>query len=54
MQQATPSKNTVKTARTGAVPAAPRKEVTTPGPLDPKALERVGGGLCVDLPNRYW
>ncbi len=54
MQQASRSKTAVKTARTGAAPAAPRKSATAPRPLDPKALERVGGGLSVDLPNKYW
>ena len=53
MQQASRSKNAVKTARTGAQTVAPRKPAAAPQPLDQKSLERVGGGL-VELPHKYW
>ena len=53
MQQASRSKTTAKTPRTGPSAAAPRKPVAAPRPLDQKSLERVGGGLC-QLPHKYW
>ena len=53
MQQASRSKTTAKTPRTGPGAMAPRKPVAAPRTLDQKSLERVGGGLT-ELPHKYW
>lgn len=53
MHQASRAKTAVKTQRTGAQPAVPRKATTAPQPIDLKTLERVAGGL-LELPKKYW